>query len=607
MSEATVDALLERSAIPERLKWRLEDLYADLAAWEADAAQVAAELPKLAAYEGRLGESAEVLAEALALFDRTNERFGRLFVFAHMRKDEENQNATYQGLADRAQGLAVELGAASAFIVPELLQIPAATLTAWVAAEPALAAYAHYLDDVTRVRPHVLSAAEERILAMAGELEAAPRNIFVMLDNADLTFGEVTDEAGRPIELTHGRYLTFLESRQRAVRRQAFEQLYKAYRGHINTLAAAYSASVKKDVFNARVRNYPSALEAALSATNIPTAVYDQLIATVRARLPLLYRYLDLRKRILGLDELHLYDVYVPIVPDFDVKIGWEEAKARVQAALRPLGDEYGAALAESFAARWIDVLESRGKTSGAYSWGAYPVHPFVLMNYQENLDNVFTLAHEMGHALHSTFTFKHQPHIYAEYTIFVAEVASTLNEALLTHHLLETERDPRMRMYVLNHQLETFRGTLYRQTMFAEFERETHRRAEAGEPLTAEGVSAYYRELVADYFGPGVVIDAEIDVEWARIPHFYTPFYVYQYATGLSAAQALAGGILKEGEPAVARYLRFLSRGSSAYSIELLRDAGVDMTTPEPVNRALDVFAASLDELERLLDEAGA
>jgi oligoendopeptidase F len=599
----TATTLLKRSEQPRENTWELESIYASDADWERDFAHIGELLPQLASYQGRLGESAQTLLQALKIRDDAGLILGRVVVYAHMRFHEDTANSLYQGLADRATTLAAEFGAASAYFAPEILAIPEERLRQFLAQEPGLAVYGHMLDEIVRLRPHVLTADQEALLAQAHEIGEAPQRVFAMLNDADLKFPAVRDEQGQEVRITHGNYVSrFMESRDRRVRREAWEGLHGTYERFRNTIAAALAGNVKGDIFFARAHHYGSALEAALYPHNIPVSVYDSLVETVNRNLPLLQRYLALRKRALGLDELHMYDLYVPIVPEVEYKVSYDQARETVTRALAPLGEEYVRVLGEAFTQRWIDVYENEGKRSGAYSWGTYGVHPFVLLNYQENMNNMFTVAHELGHSMHSYFTWRTQPFVYGDYTIFVAEVASTLNEALLTHYLLETTQDPKLRLYIINHHLETFRGTLFRQTLFAEFEREIHARAEGGEALTPELLSGIYKRLNETYYGPTATVDDLIAIEWARIPHFYSSFYVYQYATGISASAALAARILAEGQPAVERYLRFLSSGSSDYSINLLREAGVDMSTPEPVQQALDTFGHYVEEMERLL-----
>ncbi len=596
-------ALPRRSEIPAELTWNLSAIYPTDAAWEAEFARVAALLPGVAAYAGRLSESAQTLLVAFTARDHAGEALSRLFVYAHMRQHEDSANSVYQALADRVTTLDNDFAAATAYITPEILTIPQERLDAFRASEPGLAVYRQQLEEMTRRRAHVLSAEMESLLAQAAEVGAAPERVFEMLNNADLKLPTVHDEQGDVAQLTQGNYGSrFLESQHREVRREAFEAMLGTYGKFRNTFGATLAAQVKRDIFFARAHKYGTSLEAALDPNNIPVSVYDNLIATVDANLPLLHRYLRIRKRVLGLSELHMYDLYVPLAREVEYSISFAQAQERVAAALAPLGADYTEPLTQGFRSRWIDALESEGKRPGAYSWGSYGTQPYVLLNYQESMDSLFTLAHEMGHSMHSYFTWRTQPYPYSGYTLFVAEVASTLNEALLTRYLLQTADDPALRLYVINHALETFRTTLYRQTLFAEFEREIHTRAEAGEALTPESLSAVFKGLNVKYYGAEVAVDDLIELEWARIPHFYSSFYVYQYATGISTSAALASQILDEGEPAVRRYKRFLAAGSSDYSINLLRDAGVDLSTPQPIQAALDTFGRYLDDLEALL-----
>jgi len=599
--------LPKRQELPRQYTWNLESVYADESRWEEDFRLVKERIPRLASLSGSLDQSPQRLLDCLTLRDETSKLLERLLVYARMRKDEDNGNSRYQALADRAAMLATELSSATAFIVPEILSIPEEKLRGFLDAEPGLALYEHHLDELLRQRPHVRSTEVETLLAQSHEVSRTPDNVYTMLTNADIKFPTIVDEQGNEVELSHARYNQLRESQDRRVRRDAFVAMHRIYQGYRNTLASSLAGSVKADVFYARARNYATALEAALGPNNIPTEVYHNLIRTVNQNLPLLHRYVALRKRLMGLEELHHYDLYVPVVPEVQVETPYEEATRTVLDALAPLGEEYQSALKGGIESRWIDVYENEGKTSGAYSGGSYTTDPFVLLNYQGTLNDVFTLAHELGHSMHSYFTRKTQPYIYGDYTIFLAEVASTLNETLLTHHLLKQTTDRRLRAYLVNQQLERFRTTLFRQTMFAEFELEIHGMVERGEALTADQLSALYGDLNRRYYGDGVAPDEEISIEWARIPHFYWAFYVYQYATGLSAAAALAHQILTEDEPAVQRYIRFLKSGSSRYSIDLLRDAGVDMTTPQPVQEALGVFSESIDLMEGLTAEGQA
>lgn len=602
MAKQNQKRLPKRHEIPQEYKWRLEDIYPSTEKWEKDFEWVKENLPAVVEYKGKLGQSADSLLQGLNKYTSIMQKVEKLYVYARMKKDEDNTVPESQALMDRAQALMVEFDSAVSFLIPEILAIPAERLQEFLDSHEGLKPYDHFIENLIRQKEHVLSPREEEILAMTGEIAAAPEQIFTMINDADIRFPSIRDENGEEVELTKGRYISFMESKDRRVRKDAFTALYSTYEKQKNTIAATLNYSIKKDIFYSRMRKYSSTLEAALDSDNVPVSVYDNLIAAVENNLKYMHRYVSLRKRALGLDELHMYDLYVPIVKDIDMEIPYEEAKKMVEEGLAPLGEEYISILREGFNSGWIDVMENEGKTSGAYSWGCYDTHPYVLLNYQPNIDNVFTLAHEMGHAIHSYKSNKSQPYIKAHYKIFVAEVASTLNEILLTKHLLNSLEDKQQRAYILNYYLEQFRGTVYRQTMFAEFEKKIHSMAERGEPLTVESLSDIYYDLNVKYYGPEMTVDREIALEWARIPHFYSSFYVYKYATGFSAAAALAEQILNEGEAAVKRYMNFLSSGGSDYPINLLKEAGVDMTTPEPINNALKTFGQMVEEMEKLI-----
>ena len=601
-SESSVKSLPARDEIPVEDTWRLEDIFETDELWEKEYEEIKALLPKAAEYQGKLAESADILYEALQYQDHVLERLGKLYTYAHMRYDQDTTNSFYQGLNDRARSLYSEAAANLAFVVPEILAMDEEKLNRFLEEKPELKLYEHALDVINLQRPHVLSAEMEAILAQASEVMDSPGNTFGMLNNADLKFPTIKDEYGEEVELTHGRYIRFLESSDRRVRRDAFMALYDTYGKFLNTFASTLSGQVKRNNFFAKVRNYKSARHAALSRNNIPEEVYDNLVNTINKNLHLLHRYVRLRKKALGVDELHMYDLYTPIVKDIKMEVTYEDAKDLVMKGLAPLGDEYLAVLKEGFENRWVDVHENKGKRSGAYSSGAYGTNPYILMNWQDNVDNMFTLAHEFGHSVHSYFTRKYQPYPYGDYSIFVAEVASTTNENLLNDYLLKNLDDKKKQLYLLNHYLETFRGTVFRQTMFAEFEHEIHQRAQKGEALTSELLNQLYYDLNKKYFGEDIVVDEEIAREWARIPHFYYNYYVYQYATGFSAATALSKQILEEGDDAVERYLGFLKAGSSDYPIEVLKKAGVDMTSAEPIEEACKVFEQRLAEMEHLL-----
>lgn len=597
-----IEKLPARSEIAEADKWALEDLFLTDADWEAAVKQLEEQLAQLKGYAGKVSASADALYAYLTLADETENLFEKVLVYSNEKMHEDMGNSTYQGYAAQAQAAAARLSAAEAFFEPELLAMEESRLQGFLKEEPELEKYRLLIDRVWRRKAHTLSAAEEEILAKTYEMATAPDDIFSMFNDADAKFGTIRDENGKEVELTHGRFGGFMESSDRRVRKEAFEALYQTYDQFQNTLAATYSANVKKAKFYADVRKYPSALAAALAPGNIPMEVYDNLIETVHRFLPAMYRYVALRKRALGVEELHMYDVYVPLVADQTKKIPFAEAKEIVKRGLAPMGEEYVSHLEEGFDHRWIDVYENRGKRSGAYSWGAYGTHPYVLLNYQGKLDDVFTLAHEMGHALHSWYSNANQPYVYSGYLIFVAEVASTCNESLLMQYLLKESKDKKEKAYLLNHFIDQFKGTLFRQTMFAEFEKITHEMYAKGESLTAERLCAVYMDLNRKYFGEEMVSDPQIALEWARIPHFYTEFYVYQYATGFSCAIALSKRILEMGEAGVADYMKFLKGGCSKDPIELLKMAGVDISTPKPVEDALQLFEELVSELEELL-----
>ncbi|HZK87434.1 MAG TPA: oligoendopeptidase F [Syntrophomonas sp.] len=592
----------KREELDDKYKWNLEKIYANETLWEDDLQTVKKLVDQIVALQGTMAESAEALLKVLQLSDETGRKAEQLYVYARMRRDENNAKPIYQALFDRAESLSVAANSATAFIVPEILTISEAEMQKFMQKNAELAVYKHALDEIIRQKEHILSAPEERLLAMAADLSMASSHIFTMLNNADIRFPVIRDEEGHEVELTKGRYGSFMESSNRQVRQDAFKALYSSYQKLVNTLGASLNSSVKKDIFYARTRKYPSALSASLDGDNVYPEVYNRLIEAVHNNMEPMYRYMLVRKKQLGLDKLHMYDIYTPLVKDYKVNIPYEEAQQTILKALQPLGDEYLSHAQEGLQGGWVDVYENEGKTSGAYSWGTYDTSPYILMNYDNKLDDMFTLAHEMGHSMHSYYSNQTQPYIYAQYSIFVAEVASTVNESLLIDYLLEHSRDKQEKIYLLNHYLEQFRGTVYRQTMFAEFEKIIHERAEQGEAITPERLSAIYKDLNQLYYGPEVVLDEEINMEWARIPHFYSAFYVYKYATGFSAATAIKEAIRQEGAPAVTRYLEFLKSGGSDYPIALLQKAGVDLTTPEPVDDALQYFARLLDELESLL-----
>ena len=595
-----------REEADARYKWAIEDLYKDDEDWKRDYELLKSRIPELTKFRGRLGESAEVLLSMQKLSDELNQLLEKVYVYANQRLHENTDNSTYQNLASQAQGLLVELSESLSFVEPELMELPDGIIETFLDENEEFSVYRQYFENIIRQKKHVLPTEQEQLLAAMGEVAESPKDIFSMFNNADIRFPEITGEDGHPVQVTHGRYMSLMQSRNRQVRKDAFEAMYGVYGDWRNTLAAMYRANVKQEAFLAKAHKYTSDLEAALDGSHIPVKVYEQLIEAVHESMPLMYRYMKLRKKLLGVEELHMYDLYVPVIEQDHSEIPFEQAKKTVLEGLAPMGEEYLHLLREGFDHGWIDVYENQGKRTGAYSWGAYGTHPYVLLNYQGTLHDVFTLAHEMGHALHSWYSDEHQPYIYAGYRIFVAEVASTCNEALLIHYLMEQSKkagDQKKTMYLINYFLEQFRTTLFRQTMFAEFEKITHGLQEQGETLTADRLCEIYYDLNKLYFGEEICVDQEIAMEWARIPHFYTPFYVYQYATGFSAAIALSKQILEQGAPAVEQYKKFLKGGSSMYPLELLKMAGVDMEQKAPVQDALAVFAQYLDEMERLAD----
>ncbi|UOQ46934.1 oligoendopeptidase F [Gracilibacillus caseinilyticus] len=597
-------SLPKRDEIPEELTWKLEDIYANDDEWDKEWQAVKDLLPKFQDYQGTLDEKASNVFELLQLQDEVSDRLSTLYTYAHMRYDQDTTNSFYQAMNGKAENLITQASSTMSFITPEILKLDETTLKAYLNEHEGLQLYRHTLDEINRQRPHVLSEKEEALLAEVSEVTDSPSQTFGMLNNADLTFPGVKDEQGNEVDLTHGRYINFLESKDQQVRHDAFKAMYDTYGGLKNTFASTLQGNVKKDNFYAKIRNYKSAREAALNQNNIPEKVYDNLIEAIHEGLPLLQRYVALRKKVLNLQELHMYDLYTPLVKDVEMTFSYEQAQQTVTEALKPLGDDYLEVMQQAFSNRWIDVEENKGKRSGAYSSGSYSTNPYILMNWQDNLNNLFTLAHELGHSMHSYYTHKHQPYRYGNYSIFVAEVASTCNEALLNNYLVEKTNDKKEKLFLLNHFLEGFRGTVFRQTMFAEFEHQIHVAAQEGEALTADKLTEMYYELNKLYFGDDLIIDEEIGLEWARIPHFYYNYYVYQYATGYAAAQSLASQILEEKDPAVERYLGYLQSGSSDYPIEVLKKAGVDMTEKTPVLNALKVFEQKLEEMEQLLNE---
>lgn len=594
--------LLKRSEVKEENTWKVSDMYASTAEWEQALNQVKEIADRIAGMEGRVTESAANLYQVLKDCDAYGEIIDLAFNYAQRLYDQDRNDSTHQAMSQKVYGVWADVAGMISFIEPEILAVPEEQLEAFYKELPELESYRGKIAEIQRLRGHSLSAEMEKLLAMTSEMSQTPEQVFAVMNSADIRFPEITDENGEKVRLTHGNYVLFLQSADRRVRKEAFQAMYSVYKQFVNTFAGLYNGQVKQQIFFAKARKYDSTLDAALTANNVSVKVYENLLDTVSANMDKLHRYVKLRKKCLGLDELHMYDIYTPMIADAARKVPFEEAKETVLKALAPLGEEYVAKVKEGFENRWIDVYENEGKCTGAYSAGAYGTHPYVLLNYSETLDDMFTLAHEMGHAMHSFYSNSTQPFTYAEYKLFVAEVASTCNEVLLMEYLLKNTIDKKERAYLLNHYLDSFKGTVYRQTMFAEFEKESNRMAEQGESLTAESLNELYLKLNQKYYGTDIISDEEIAFEWAKIPHFYYNFYVYQYATGFSAAVALARGILKEGEPAVERYKKFLCGGCSKSPLELLKIAGVNLESPKPVQDALDVFGEILDEIEALL-----
>jgi len=592
--------VVKRQDVPKEDQWKLEDLFASQEAWDQEYKLVKEQLSKASTYHGKLTDATAVKA-CFDLEDEISLHTERLYVYANMHHHEDTAEPTYQALSEKSKKLSVDVGEALSFITPEILSLSDEQLDSLIANSD-LRKYQFTLTEMKRQKAHVLSKAEEALLAQVGNISQAPSTIYGMINNADMKFPKVKDENGVERELTHGSYIQFLESDNVEVRRNAFKAVYETYGKQKNTIAATLNANVSKNIFYSRARKYPSVLEMSLYGDNIPKEVYTNLIDTIHEHLPLMHRYMELRKKLLKVDELHMYDLFAPLVEEFKMDITYQQAKEMVKESLQPLGDDYLNNLQHGFDDGWIDVHENEGKRSGAYSWGAYGTHPYVLLNHKDNLNSMFTLAHEMGHALHSFYSDTNLEYRDAQYTIFLAEVASTLNEALLMNYMLKkAENDPKMKMYLLTYYADQFRTTVFRQTMFAEFEKIIHERAEQGDALTPQELSKIYYDLNLQYYGKGMVVDKDIEMEWARIPHFYTSFYVYKYATGFSAATSFAKQILDEGAPAVERYLGFLKSGGSDYSINILKRAGVDMSSPQPIREAMDVFKQLIEDMEKL------
>lgn len=602
MSEAK--QLPTRQEVPVELTWDLTKIFVNDAAFEAKFTALTEELAAVEQIKGSLGQGASELLKAVDYVLDIYRKAEVIYVYAHLKNDEDTANTTNQALYARASSLIAKVSEAVSWFEPELLQLSDEQIAAYFDEEPKLQIYRHFIEQIISERAHVLPAEQEALLAGASEIFGSSADTFAVMNNADLKFPIVKNEAGEDVQLTHGVYGQLLESTDRTVREKAFKALYSVYHQFRNTFASTLSTHVKGHNFKAKVRGYDSARAASLSSNHIPEDVYDTLVLVVNQYLPLLHRYVELRKELLGLEQLHMYDLYTPLLAEAPIKFTYEEAKAKALEALKPLGEEYLEIVKQAFDERWIDVVENQGKRSGAYSSGAYDTQPYILLNWHDRLDELYTLVHEMGHSVHSYFTRHTQPYVYGDYSIFLAEIASTTNENLLTSYLLETETDPKIRAYIINHYLDGFKGTIFRQTQFAEFEHFIHTEDAKGNPLTSDYLSRFYGELNAKYYGPIVVNDEEIKDEWSRIPHFYYNYYVYQYATGFSAASALAKHIAEGDEQALENYLTYLKSGSSDYPIEVMKKAGVDMTQPAYIEDAMEIFALRLDELEQLVEE---
>ena len=587
----------KRSEIEDKYKWKLEDLFLSLDDWERDFSALEGRIGEITALKDTITNSAEDLASGLKKLDEIGLMLERLYVYARMGRDMDNANGVYQALTDRVSTLAVKISTAQSFLNPTLLKMDCKKLRSYLDECPEMSDYRFYIEDLLRSKENILSDEEERLLSLAGDFSDGAHDIFTMLNNADLRFSKI-EHNGKEYPLTHASYIEYMQSEDRELRKKAYEAFYEEFKQHKNTIAATFATSVKKDVFYAKARKFDSPIESALFSDDVDVSVYDKLISDIHRHLPTMHRFVSLRKRPLGYDELHMYDIYAPLVPEAGVKYTYEEAVKLNLEAMKPLGEDYMEVFSSAFRDGWIDVFENEGKTTGAYSWGAYGTHPYVLLNHRDDLDSVFTIAHEMGHAMHSYYSNKTQPYATSGYAIFVAEVASTVNEILMTKYLLKTVKDKKVRRYVLNHYLDQFRTTVVRQTMFAEFEKISHEMALKGEPLTVDELSRVYGELNAKYHGPDMKDDDIICYEWMRIPHFYTAFYVYKYATGLSCAVSIVKNLDKPGM--LEKYRKFLCGGGSKYPLELLADAGVSFDTC--VEDCMNEFARALDEFEETM-----
>ena len=598
-----VKQLPKREELPENLTWDLTKIFSSDQEFDEKYLELSEKLKKSEKYKGTLDQGASQFLDAIEFVLSVYRQTEIIYVYAHLKNDQDTGNTEYQALYARASSLFSKVSEAVSWFEPEILQLSDERIWQYFKEEPKLEVYRHYIQQIVDNRAHVLSADQESLLAGAGEIFEASSDTFAVLNNADLVFPTIEGENGEKVQLSHGVYGQLLESTDRSVREAAFKGLYSVYEQFRNTFASTLSTHIKGRNFKAKVRNYSSAREASLSNNHIPESVYDTLVAVVNKHLPLLHRYMELRKRLLEVEKLHMYDLYTPVLGEAPITFTYEEAKEKALEALKPMGEEYMTIVEKAFSERWIDVVENKGKRSGAYSSGSYDTNPYILLNWHDTLDQLFTLVHEMGHSVHSYFTRSNQPYVYGDYSIFLAEIASTTNENILTEYLLETEKDPRVRAYVLNHYLDGFKGTVFRQTQFAEFEHFMHTEDEKGVPLTSEYLSDSYGKLNAKYYGPAVEEDPEIKFEWSRIPHFYYNYYVFQYSTGFSAASALAKRILSQEPDALENYLAYLKAGNSDYPVEVMKKAGVDMTQAAYIEDAMSMFEQRLNELEELID----
>lgn len=591
----------DRSTIEEKYKWKIDKMYSSKEEIEKDISKVKNLIQEVKEYKGKLSESKENLYKVLNISENASRIVQNLYVYTHMKQHEDTRINDNQGRATKTEMLSTDLGVATSYIVPEILAIEENKLSEYLKDEK-LSFYAKYIKDILRDKPHTLSEREEEILAATSELSTIPENVYDMLAYADMEFPEIEDEEGNKVKLSHSNYSLFIKSKNSRVRKDAFEGEFSTYEKYKNTFASTLYGGIKSEIFYAKTRKYNSAIEASLFSDDVSLDVYNNLISAIDKSIPNLNKYVELKKKFLGLNEMHMYDLYVPLTDKFDMDIPYDKAQDIILEALKPLGEEYLKVIKSAFDEGWIDVYDNEGKKGGAYSWGSYDSHPYILMSYKNDLNSLFTLIHELGHSVHSHYSRTSQPFLYSDYKIFVAEVASTLNELLLINYLLENSKSKDETIYLLNYYLEQFRTTVHRQTMFAEFEKIVHQRVESGEPLTADEFTNIYYKLNEKYYGKSAIVDKQIGIEWARIPHFYSNFYVYKYATGFSAASALSQQILSEGSTAVDRYINFLKSGGSEYPLEQLKSAGVDMTKKESIEEALNVFAELVNKLEKEL-----